>query len=114
MATHSSVLAWRTPGKGEPSGGHTESPGRSPGTSSWLYPPPSTSSAPSCGGRVGHAPGARFPQACYLSGPSTNVSWQPVFNVFNHLCISSKFSRSEVACANHVLPNIANPRVERR
>ena len=25
MATHSSVLAWRTPGKGEPSGGHTES-----------------------------------------------------------------------------------------
>ena len=25
MATHSSVLAWRTPGTGEPGGGHTES-----------------------------------------------------------------------------------------
>lgn len=32
-----------------------------------------------------------------------------VFNVFIHLCISSKFARSKVAYANHVLPDAANP-----
>lgn len=52
---------------------------------------------------------ARFTQAHYLSGSHKKLSWQPVFNVFIHLCISSKFSRSEVACANHVMPSIANP-----
>lgn len=80
-------------------------PGRSPGTSSWLYPPPSTSSAPSCSGRVGHAPGARPGNTgAPTHGQKARVvlTSHPFFHIYVALNLSmNRFFQKILPCSAH-------------
>lgn len=76
-----------------------------PGTSNQLYPPPSTSSAPGYGGRVGHAPGARPENTgAPTQGQKARVvlTSHPFFHIYVALNLSmNRFFQKILPCSAH-------------